>query len=120
MGIGIASPNDKLAVHGTIRAREIKVENANWPDFVFNKSYQLPTLKETETHIREKGHLSGIPSAADVQASGIDLGEMNAKLLQKIEELTLHLIEKDKQLTELQKLVGRVKALELKAEKDDK
>jgi len=93
VGIGTLTPNEKLAVNGKIRAKEIKVENANWPDFVFAKSYTLPTLQETEAHIREKGHLPGIPSAAEVKVNGVDLGEMNAKLLQKIEELTLHLIE---------------------------
>lgn len=97
LGIGISSPSDKLAVNGNIRAREIKVEATNWPDYVFTKSYRLPTLEETENHIKEKGHLPGIPSAAEVKANGIDLGEMNAKLLQKIEELTLHLIENKKE-----------------------
>ena len=96
IGIGTEFPSDKLAVKGKIRAQEIKVEATPWPDYVFSKSYQLPTLQETEKHIKEKGHLSGIPSAEEVKANGIDLGEMNAKLLQKIEELTLHLIEKDK------------------------
>jgi len=95
-GIGIDSPTEKLAVNGNIRAKEIKVETANWPDYVFAKDYSLPSLAETEKHIKEKGHLQGIPSAKEVEANGIDLGEMNAKLLQKIEELTLHLIEKEK------------------------
>ncbi len=114
VGIGTSLPTEKLAVNGKIRAQEIKVENANWPDFVFAKSFKLPTLQETEKHIKEKGHLPGIPSAEEVKTNGVDLGEMNAKLLQKIEELTLHLIEKDKQITELQKLAERVRALELK------
>jgi hypothetical protein len=97
VGIGTINPgNYKLAVNGSIRAREIKVEVANWPDFVFTKSYPLPTLQETEKHINDKGHLLGIPSAEEVKTNGIHLGEMNAKLLQKIEELTLHLIEQSK------------------------
>jgi len=98
VGIGTTSPGSKLAVNGNIRAREIKVENANWPDFVFAKSYTLPTLRETEAHIKQKGHLPGIPSAAEVKTNGVDLGDLNAKLLEKIEELTLHLIEKEKQI----------------------
>lgn len=98
VGIGTTDPKGyKLAVNGSVRAKEIKVENANWPDYVFAKSYPLRSLLETEKHIKEKGHLPGIPSAAEVKANGIDLGEMNAKLLQKIEELTLHMIELTKQ-----------------------
>lgn len=104
VGIGTSDTKGyKLAVNGKIRAQEIKVESANWPDYVFSKSYSLTTLEETEKHIKEKGHLPGIPSAADVKSNGIDLGEMNAKLLQKIEELTLYLIEKDKQIISLTK-----------------
>ncbi|TKC05245.1 hypothetical protein [Pedobacter frigoris] len=99
VGIGTAdTKGDKLAVNGKIRAREIKVENINWPDYVFLPSYKVPTLQEIEKYIKEKGHLPGIPSASEVKANGVDLGDMNAKLLQKIEELTLHLIEKNKQI----------------------
>ncbi|WP_214228801.1 hypothetical protein [Pedobacter sp. B4-66] len=103
VGIGTMTPNVKLAVNGSIRAQEIKVEAANWPDYVFAKNYKLPSLKETENHIKEKGHLPGIPSADEVKANGIDLGEMNAKLLKKIEELTLYLIEikKDNELEKI-------------------
>ncbi|WP_448105179.1 hypothetical protein [Pedobacter panaciterrae] len=93
VGIGTATPNAKLAVNGNIRAKEIKVENANWPDYVFAKEYQLTSLQQTEKHIKEKGHLPGIPSAQEVKANGVDLGDMNAKLLKKIEEITLYLIE---------------------------
>ena len=96
IGMGTETPTEKLSVKGKIRAQEVKVELNGWSDFVFAKDYQLPTLQETEKHIKEKGHLPGIPSAMEVKANGIDLGEMNAKLLQKIEELTLYLIEKDK------------------------
>lgn len=96
VGIGTDNPDSKLSVKGNIRAQEIKVEANNWPDYVFTKEYKLPTLQDTENHIKEKGHLLGIPSAKEVEANGIDLGEMNAKLLQKIEELTLYLINQDK------------------------
>jgi hypothetical protein len=96
VGIGTITPKEKLSVNGKIRAHEIKVETANWPDYVFAKDYQLPSLDDTEKYIKEKGHLSGIPSAEEVKNNGIDLGDMNAKLLKKIEELTLHLIEMEK------------------------
>ena len=102
IGIGIRNAGEKLAVNGNIRAREIKVENVNWPDYVFAKDYQLPSLKETEKHIKDKGHLPDIPSAEEVKTNGLDLGEMNAKLLKKIEELTLHLIEQNKRIEKLE------------------
>jgi hypothetical protein len=97
VGIGTAFPAEKLSVNGKIRAHEIKVELTGWSDFVFAKDYILPTLQETEQHIKEKGHLPGIPSAAEVEKNGIELGDMNKKLLQKIEELTLYLIEMKKE-----------------------
>ncbi len=99
VGIGTASTfGYKLAVNGTIGATEVKVENTSaWPDFVFDKSYELRTLEEVEEHINKKGHLPEIPSESEVSENGINLGEMNAKLLQKIEELTLYLIEQNKQ-----------------------
>jgi len=98
VGIGTTDTKGyKLAVAGNMIAESVKVSlQANWPDYVFAKEYPLPTLQETEKHIKEKGHLPGIPSAAEAKANGIDLGVMNAKLLQKIEELTLHLIEQCK------------------------
>ena len=98
VGIGTETPIDKLSVNGKIRAQEIKVETANWSDYVFAKDYQLPSLKETEQYIKDKGHLPDIPSAEEVHANGVDLGEMNAKLLKKIEDLTLHLINQEKKL----------------------
>jgi hypothetical protein len=98
VGIGTSDTKGyKLAVNGKIRAQEIKVEAINWPDYVFAKDYKLPSLQETEEHIKDKGHLPGIPSAEEVKANGVDLGEMNKKLLQKIEELTLYLIEMKKE-----------------------
>jgi len=93
VGIGTTAPTEKLSVKGKIRAQEIKVELDNWADFVFDKDYKLPTLEETEAHIKEKGHLPDIPSAAEVAKNGVELGEMNKKLLQKVEEMTLYLIE---------------------------
>ncbi len=94
---GSVTTGYKLQVRGNIRAREIKVEAAgtNWPDYVFAEDYKLPSLEETERHIKEKGHLLGIPSAKEVEANGVELGDMNAKLLKKIEELTLYLIQQN-------------------------
>ncbi|TPG36289.1 hypothetical protein [Flavobacterium pectinovorum] len=96
VGIGITNPTNKLDVKGTIHSQEVKVDMNNWSDFVFKKEYNLPTLEEVENHIAEKGHLENIPSEEEVLKNGINLGEMNAKLLQKIEELTLYAIEQSK------------------------
>ncbi|GAA4778324.1 hypothetical protein GCM10023231_01090 [Olivibacter ginsenosidimutans] len=101
VGIGIRTPAEKLAVNGTIRAKEIKVEAANWADYVFEEGYALPTLTEMERYVREHRHLPGIPDKDEVAANGVNLGEMNRKLLEKVEELTLHLIEKDKEVKAL-------------------
>lgn len=104
VGIGTSSPKFLLDVNGNLRAREVKVEGGIWPDYVFNKSYQLPSLLETEQFILKNGHLPGIPSAKEVKKDGVNLGEMNGKLLEKIEELTLHLIEMEKKNAEVQSI----------------
>ncbi|WP_276090973.1 hypothetical protein [Pedobacter sp. JY14-1] len=109
VAIGTTDPKGyKLAVAGNMIAESVKVKlQGTWPDFVFAKDYALPSLSETETHIKEKGHLPGIPSAAEVKENGIELGEMNKKLLEKIEELTLHLIRIDKENAKLGALVEK-------------
>jgi len=99
----------RLAVEGSIRSREVRVDNDNWADYVFFKDYNLPTLREVEKHIEEKGHLINIPSEAEVEANGIELGEMNKLLLEKIEELTLYIIQQNKSQEQLEE---RIKVLE--------
>ena len=98
VGIGTTEPDAKLAVNGNIHAQEVKVDMDGWPDFVFEENHQLPNLEEVQQYIKEHGHLENIPSANDVEENGISLGQMNARLLQKIEELTVYTIEQDKQL----------------------
>lgn len=102
VGIGTISPRERLSVNGNIRAKEIKVEATNWPDFVFKEEYQLPSLKEVEKYIKANKHLPEIPSAAEIEKDGVQLGEMNRMLLKKIEELTLHVINLDKKMTALE------------------
>lgn len=97
IGIGTETPYEKLSVNGKIRSKEVKVETSNWPDYVFEANYNLPNLRDTEKFIKENKHLPGIPSAKEAETDGINLGEMNGKLLQKIEELTLYIIDQDKQ-----------------------
>lgn len=104
-GIGTQSFVDgsdiyRLSVNGAIRAHRVKVYTT-WADFVFEKEYKLPTLEEVEGHIKEKGHLKDIPSAKEVEENGIELGEMNKRLLQKVEELTLYVIELNKEVKQL-------------------
>lgn len=94
-------PNYIFYVRKGIKAEQIKVENPatnGWADYVFKKGYKLRSLEEVEKHIADKGHLPNIPSASEVEKEGINLGEMDAKLLEKIEELTLYSIEQNKQL----------------------
>ncbi|WP_428232957.1 hypothetical protein [Flavobacterium sp.] len=98
VGIGVTNPNNKLDVKGTIHSKEVKVDMIGWSDFVFKKEYNLPTLADVEKYINEKGHLENIPSEEEVLKNGINLGEMNAKLLQKIEELTLYSIQQSKEI----------------------
>ncbi|SHM96956.1 hypothetical protein [Flavobacterium chilense] len=104
VGIGSTNPTNKLDVNGTIHSKEVKVDMTGWSDFVFKKDYNLPTLQEVEKHISEKGHLENIPSEEEVLKDGISLGEMNAKLLQKIEEMTLYMIEMKKEIELLKKI----------------
>ena len=109
VGIGTTNPTNKLDVNGTIHSKEVKVDMNGWPDFVFKKEYNLPTLDEVEKHIAEKGHLENIPSEKEVLQNGINLGQMNAKLLQKIEELTLYLLKQDKSIEDLKIEVNNLK-----------
>ncbi|KAA1244071.1 hypothetical protein [Aquimarina sp. RZ0] len=107
--VGIGTTNTrgyKLAVNGNVRAKEIVVEASPWPDFVFKSEYHLPTLTEVAEHIKTKGHLPNIPSEKEVTENGIKLGEINSKLLQKIEELTLYTIQQQEEINELKSLVN--------------
>jgi len=110
VGIGTANPKNKLDVKGTIHSQEVKVDMTDWSDFVFKKEYNLPTLEEVEKHIAEKGHLQDIPNEEEVLKNGINLGEMNAKLLQKIEELTLYIIDMKKENAEMKKDILKLKS----------
>jgi hypothetical protein len=109
VGIGTINPTHKLAVNGTIRATEIIVDTG-WADYVFADDYRLAPLSEVEAHIRAKKHLPGVPSAAEVAASGVSMGEMQATLLAKVEELTLHLIAQEKQMQAQHQEIAALKA----------
>jgi hypothetical protein len=108
----------KLSVNGTVMAKKIKVTSSSWADFVFDPAYELPSLDNVKDYVKTHKHLPEIPSAATIEKEGIDIGEMNKKLLQKIEELTLYLIElKEKnqeQESAINKLNKRLDNLEAK------
>jgi len=110
VGIGTTSPTYPLTVNGTVRAKEVIVDTG-WSDYVFDDSYQLKALSEVEAYVKAEKHLPGIPTTQEVRAEGISLGDMQAKLLQKIEELTLYTIELKK---ENDGLKARMAALENK------
>jgi hypothetical protein len=102
IGIGTCQPQYKLDVKGTIRALEIRVETIDkFADYVFEKNYKLRSLSEVENYISSNGHLPEIPSAEEVKANGVSLVEMQVKLLQKVEELTLYSIKQQKEIEEL-------------------
>lgn len=112
IGIGTLQPGSfKLAVEGKIAARGVKVTLANpFPDYVFESNYQLRPLANLESYINQNKHLPGIPSAAEVKKEGgIELGEMNVKLLEKIEELTLYVIELKKENEQMKKEITAIK-----------
>ncbi|WP_420603227.1 DUF2341 domain-containing protein [Flagellimonas sp.] len=94
----------KMAIDGKLITEEVKVQlSGNWPDYVFKEGYDLPTLEEIQKYIKEKGRLPNIPSAKEVEANGVDLGEMDKLLLEKIEQLILFTIKQQQLLQEQQK-----------------
>lgn len=108
IGIGKSNPTDKLEVNGRIHARSVKVDLDDWPDYVFEKGYRFKSLAEIEKFIKKNGHLENLPSREEVVNNGLDIGEINKALTEKIEELTLHLIEKDKDIKVIQVLLEDV------------
>jgi hypothetical protein len=100
----------KLAVEGIIYAREMKVtQGVIWPDYVFKKNYKLPSLKETERYIKLNGHLPEIPAASAIEKNGLSIAEMLTLQMKKIEELTLYIIEQQKQMEILKNEVNQLK-----------
>jgi hypothetical protein len=102
VGIGTNIPHYKLDVNGTIRAREVKINLNEGADFVFEEDYNLKPLEEVHLFIKTNKHLPNIAPAKEMVSEGLDMGEFQIKLLQKIEELTLYIIEQDKRIKELE------------------
>ena len=108
IGIGTASPQSLLAVNGTITAKKVVVTSTGWPDYVFGDDYNLMPLAEVAAYIATNGRLPEVPSAEEVAASGLSLGESQALLLKKIEELTLYMIQIQKENVALKKRVDKL------------
>lgn len=109
VGIGTINPQSKLAVNGEIRSTKVKVTQSGWPDFVFSPEYVLPRLSELEKFILREKHLPDVPSEADVKSNGLDLGDNQATLLRKVEELTLYLIQQNKIIEKQQVEIETIK-----------
>ncbi|QEC45332.1 hypothetical protein [Pseudobacter ginsenosidimutans] len=111
--IGIGTTNIgtdyKLYVEGNIRTRKVRVDQSSWPDYVFHPTYQLMPLNELQQFIHKNQHLPGVPAAQEVSRTGIDLGDNQAILLKKIEELTLYILEQNKRIEELERTVKSCK-----------
>ncbi len=102
VGIGTTDPHNKLDVNGTIHSKIVSVDVNGWPDYVFKTSYHLISLNEVGEYLRKNQHLPEMPSAEQIEKKGLDLGEMNAKLLKKVEELTLYLLDQNEKSKALQ------------------
>jgi hypothetical protein len=102
VGIGMSDPDAKLSVNGTIHTREVKVNLAGWPDYVFTPKYTLPLLSEVKTYISRHQRLPEMPSEQEVVEEGLKLGEINRLLAKKIEELTLYLIMQEERIQALE------------------
>src|SRR6185369_13993990 len=101
----------KLAVNGSAIFTSAKVKlYSNWPDYVFYQTYELPSLASLEKFIKINNHLPNIPSAQEINDNGIDLGDMSGKLLEKIEELTLYIIELKKENEKMQAEINKIKS----------
>lgn len=110
IGIGTTDPGlFQLAVEGKIGARKLIVKQGSWSDYVFDDDYKLPTLTEVETYIKANKHLPGVVSAREVEKQGLDVGDNQAALLKKIEELTLYMIELKKQVQSQQAEISSLK-----------
>ncbi|HET9570968.1 MAG TPA: hypothetical protein VFP20_06135 [Bacteroidales bacterium] len=108
VGIGIKTPQYLLDVAGAIRAKEVIVTVNGFPDFVFEKNYNLLKLQDVDNYIQLNGHLPNIPSAKEVNKNGINMADLQVKLLQKVEELTLYAIEQQKLVCEQQKRIEQL------------
>jgi len=102
VGIGTTTPQSMLAVNGGITAKQVKVTQTGWPDYVFYENYLLPDLSHVEAFIKVKHHLPDIPSALEIERKGLNLGDIAEKQMKVIEELMLYQVNSDKKIRQLQ------------------
>lgn len=107
VGINTTNPTHELSVNGTIQTKEVVVESG-WADYVFQPGYKLMPLHDVEEYINTNGHLPGMVTAEQVQSEGLSVGAATSKLLEKVEELTLYVIDLQKQNKNLMKQVAEL------------
>jgi len=98
IGTNTIDPNYMLSVEGKIHSQQVNIDMNGWSDYVFKSTYHLPSLSELKTYVDLNHHLPEIPSEKEIATNGLNLGEIDRLLTKKVEELTLYLIDKDKQL----------------------
>jgi hypothetical protein len=117
VGIGTSNPSEKLSVNGNIKAKRVIVSQSNWPDYVFDSSYSLRALPEVEKFVIQYKRLPDMPSAKEVEEKGISVGDNQALLLKKMEEMTLYMISMNKEIIQLKEDNKQLKKVLKKYEK---
>ena len=110
IGIGTSTPQSLFAVNGEITAKEVTVTSTGWPDFVFEEDYPLMKIQEVEAYIQNNKRLPAIPAASEIEKDGVNLGEMQTKLLQKTEEMMLYIIKQQKEIDALKSELTALKS----------
>ncbi|MEO7984132.1 MAG: hypothetical protein ABI688_08625 [Bacteroidota bacterium] len=108
VGIGTTNPTYKLSVSGNIRSKEVVVETG-WADYVLDEKYPLPSIAEVKQFIKQHNHLPGIPSAKEIEEKGLPLGELQTKMMSKIEELTLYMLQANDRIIQLENILKKLK-----------
>ena len=110
VGIGTTAPDQLLTVNGKIHAQEVIIDlDVPVADYVFAKDYKLMPISDVEKYVQENSHLPEIPSAEEVKGKGLSMGEMQNKMLQKVEELTLYIIQQDKKIQIQNEMINSMK-----------
>lgn len=109
LGIGTINPSERLSVNGKIKAQEVNVTTSGWADYVFDPAYELRPLSEVRRFYEANRHLPDIPNEKEVLENGVNLSEITVKLLEKVEELTIYLVQQQDRIGELEKELAALK-----------